>query len=74
MRDVFGLMKEGDGNCISIGVVGLLGSLEGAEDAVEALRFPKKRSIRSRPVAIAMAEKRGTFLSLVVQEKVRLLL
>lgn len=61
MREVFGRMKEGEGNESSVGCVGLAGALEGALDAslgdtldaAEALRFEKNFSSLSRPLAIA---------------------
>lgn len=58
MREVFGRMKDGEGNESSVGCTGLVGALEGAVEAsleaADALRFEKNFSSRSRPLAMVI--------------------
>lgn len=67
MREVLGLMKDGEGNDMSVdGVKGLLGVLEGAVDGAvdtaEALRFEEKNfSSLSNPFAMMKCGLRGVW-------------
>lgn len=58
MREVFGRMKDGEGNESSAGWTGLVGALEGAVDAsleaADVLRFEKNFSSLSSPLAMVI--------------------